>query len=143
MLADDKKAWLSRYRRILDEIHSLECLERERFIGLTEPSANGIDGMPKPPQLTNRSDRMIVRHMEVREDLDSLNRKAKEIRREIMEAIGRLDDPNQAQVLRYKYINGLRLREIAVQFNYSVSGIYKLHAKGITNIVINEEDNNG
>lgn len=132
----DKKAWLNRYRRILDEIHSLECLEKERFIGLTEPSANEIDGMPKSPQIANRSDRMIVRHMEVREDLESLNRKADEIRREIMEVIGRLEDPNQARVLRCKYINGLGLRMIAREFNYSVSGIYKLHAKGIANVVI-------
>lgn len=132
----DKIAWLNRYRRILDEIHSLECLEQERFISLTEPSANEIDGMPKPPQTTNRADRMIVRHMEVGEDIERLTKEADKVRREIMRAINLLDDPNQAQVLRYRYINGLRLGDIALQFHYSISGIYKLHSKGIANITI-------
>lgn len=126
-----KRKWLGRYRKMVDEIYSLECLEQEKMATVTGTSANVLDGMPRPPQSKNNSDFIIIKHIEIRDDLNELRHNAEITRREISAAINQLDDPNQSKVLRYKYINGFSWPEIMDVMHYSRGGLYGLHSKAL------------
>ena len=131
-----KKVWLRRYRNCLDEVTSLEYLERERWQRAVGLSATVVDGMPKPPQSSNRSDFGLIKHLQVEEELEQKRDQANQIRCEISGQINLLTDPNQAQVLRYRYLNGYEWPEIQSLMNYSAGGLYNLHTKALDNLVI-------
>lgn len=137
---EQKRRWLGRYRKMVDEIFSLECLEQERLTAVAGTSANVLDGMPRPPQPANKSDLPIIKHLDVCRDLAELRRRSEDTRREIAAAINRLDDPKQAQVLRYKYINGFGWPEMQARMHYSRGGLYGLHKRAIDRLEIPAEN---
>lgn len=132
-----KKVWLNRYRRLLDEIESLENLERERYSSLVDPSAKIIDDMPKPPQPSNNRDIGIIKHLEVKEELILLKKQATIVRHEISSVI-RCLPINQAKVLRYRYINGFDWAQIQILMDYSIGGVFNLHRHALDNVELPE-----
>lgn len=133
----DKKEWLRRYRRCVDEIRSLESLESELYADITGLSAPVIDGMPRSPQFSARSNGRVEKHLDMRAELDGLREKSDGIRREITAAINGLEDGNQARVLRYKYINGYAWTDIQRRMNYSPGGLFNLHSRALDNLTVN------
>lgn len=135
-IKEQKRRWLCRYRRMVDEIYSLECLEQESLTTATGTSANVLDGMPRSPQSNNKSETSRVKHLEVGEDLNELKERANITRREISDAINKLDDSQQAKLLRLKYINGFEWPELMGIMGYSRGGLYGLHSRALDNIEI-------
>lgn len=134
----DKKEWLGRYRRCVDEIKSLEILEVELYESATGLSSPVLDGMPRSPGFSAGQSGKVDKHLDVRADLEDLREKSNIIRREISGAINGLEDGNQARVLRYKYINGYEWAEIQRYMNYSPGGLFNLHSRALDNLAIGQ-----
>ena len=50
---------------------------------------------------------------------------------EAMRRIDALEDPGQREVLRYRYLNGLGWKEIAVRMNLSLDWVKHMHGKAL------------
>ena len=51
-------------------------------------------------------------------------------------AVKQMDDEKLRDVMMYRYIDGLKLEEIAIEMSYSYMQIYRLHKKAISEIML-------
>lgn len=130
-----KKSWLLRYRRLIGEVESLERMERERLEAAEGLSVRPVTGLPGRKGVS-KPDAKVVRHMEAADELGAARAKAESVRRDILGALAAMDDPNQASVLRYRYVNLYDWSKIRDLTHYSISGVYALHRKGIDNLSV-------
>ena len=59
-----------------------------------------------------------------------------DLRRRIEAAVKQMDDEKLRDVMMYRYIDGLKLEEIAIEMSYSYMQIYRLHKKAISEIML-------
>ena len=59
-----------------------------------------------------------------------------DLRRRIKAAVKQMDDEKLRDVMMYRYIDGLKLEEIAIEMSYSYMQIYRLHKKAISEIML-------
>ena len=124
---EKKKMYLKSYRRsvkreqdILEEIQKLR--EDERFPLMEEnqddypefnESVNELIEELKVERLTK-----IRMHIGVKRKIDSI------------------EDDDEREVLRLRYIRGLKWEEVAVKMNYSWKWIHKIHGRALMNFKI-------
>ncbi|MEG0935561.1 MAG: RNA polymerase subunit sigma-24 [Clostridia bacterium] len=62
-------------------------------------------------------------------------------KRTVMEAIGRMTDPNQALVLELRYLNGKSWEAIAKEMGYDRVSVWRVHGRALENIRFRERCN--
>lgn len=134
---EEKKRYLMSYRwakkqeeRILEEI---QALRMDKMF----PSAVN-DGMPKGSEQRDLSDYAAK--------LDELIQELKEERLEkikrlqsIERVIKEIDNEDAQTILRLRYIDGLRWKEVCVAINYEWAQMHRIHAKALREIKINDD----
>ena len=131
---EKKKEFLRKYRRavrreqeILDEIQKLRA---DKMF----PSVCN-DGMPRGSSQTDLSDYMAEIDAAI-EDLKEERLKKIKIYREIEMRIRCMKDEDEQEVLRMRYIKGMKWEGVAEKMKYSYSGTLKLHGRALANIKI-------
>ena len=123
-----RREYLEGYMSLMRQIRetSEELVAVEHDIG---PGASIADGMPRSGKISDGSDRIIGR-MEtkrrlcagIRRDIARLEKD----RDEIAEVIRTTSQGKLQEVLRYRYIQGMKLREIAEVMHYSERQVQNL-----------------
>ena len=72
----------------------------------------------------------------IQRKIDDLTQEATDIMSEILGQIDKLDDIRESEVLRDKYINGMRYEEISLRMDYSYRQIIRFHDSGIKNLIL-------
>lgn len=119
---------LKREERICEDIQELRA--RKMF-----PSCGMGDGMPHGSNQTDLSDYIVILD-ELMESLkqERLNGAIK--RRRIEKSIQKLSDENEAEVLKLRYIKGMKWEEIALEMEYSWQHVHRIHGSALGNLII-------
>lgn len=134
---EKKKEFLRRYqkavRREQDILNEIQRLRADKMF----PSVCN-DGMPRGSSQTDLSD-YAANIDEAIEELKEERLEKIKIYREIEMRIRCMKDEDEQEVLRMRYIKGMKWEDIAEKMNYSYSGTLKLHGRALTDIEIAKE----
>lgn len=128
------KQQLQQYRAIKREMHQLENKLEELNAAACSPRTQKYDAVPGgSPTGINPSEELIAQMDELRREYlkrwsDLLLAQAA-----IEQAIGLLS-PTARQLLRYRYIDGLRWEDICVTMSYSWRQVHRLHRDALEEV---------
>lgn len=124
---NEAKEWLSRGRRIEQELSALEKSRRETYERLTSAVAP-LDGAhtqgTKDPHAFD-----VYAAFE-----DRIGRRVEElvrVRTEIIMTIEKVPDARYRELLIDRYVRGMSWERIACEMNYSYRGVHKLHGAAL------------
>ncbi len=134
---EKKKEFLKRYQKaVRREQDILDEIQRLRADKMFPSVCN--DGMPRGSSQTDLSDYIAEIDAAI-EDLKEERLEKIKIYREIEMRIRCMKDEDEQEVLRMRYIKGMKWEDIAEKINYSYSGTLKLHGRALTDIEIAKE----
>ena len=134
---EKKKEFLRKYRRaVRREQDILDEIQRLRADKMFPSVCN--DGMPRGSSQTDLSDYIAEIDAAI-EDLKEERLEKIKIYREIEMRIRCMKDEDEQEVLRMRYIKGMKWEDIVEKINYSYSGTLKLHGSALTDIEIAKE----
>lgn len=134
---EKKKEFLKRYQKaVRREQDILDEIQRLRADKMFPSVCN--DGMPRGSSQTDLSDYIAEIDAAI-EDLKEERLEKIKIYREIEMRICCMKDEDEQEVLRMRYIKGMKWEDIAEKMNYSYSGTLKLHGRALTDIEIAKE----
>lgn len=129
-----KKEYLTGYRRACKKIESLkEQLESLREIERSIKSQQ-LSDMPKGNHHHQDLSDLMVKLEDLQAQIADAITDSCKIKLEIEEALWKLDDPEEARVLRFRYIYFMTGREISSTMSYSPRQIWRLHDNAIKNL---------
>ena len=127
-------------QRINSKIEQIETLN-----SLARKATSTLSDMPKAPgRNTSRLEDIIVKIVmlqeEINNDIDSLV----DIKILITEMINDMEDKEQQMVLEKRYLNFLSFEQIAVDLNFSIQHVFRIHKQALSEIepVIKEYEEN-
>lgn len=134
MEIDEKKKYLKRYleaerreERIKEEIQALRA-------DMMFPNIVN-DGMPKGNEKKDLSEFVIIMEEEI-EKLKKERLEKARTRKEIEDRIRKMKDETEKEVLRERYIKGMKWEKIALDMNYSWKWIHIIHSRALANFKI-------
>lgn len=131
---EKKKEFLKRYQKaVRREQDILDEIQRLRADKMFPSVCN--DGMPRGSSQTDLSDYIAEIDAAI-EDLKEERLEKIKIYQEIEMRIRCMKDEDEQEVLRMRYIKGMKWEYIAEKMNYSYSGTLKLHGRALVNIEI-------
>lgn len=131
---EKKKEFLKRYQKaVRREQEILDEIQRLRADKMFPSVCN--DGMPRGSSQTDLSD-YAANIDEAIEELKEERLEKIKIYREIEIRIRCVKDEDEQEVLRMRYIKGMKWEEVAVKMNYSYRGVLKIHGKALENFEI-------
>ena len=131
---EKKKEFLKRYQKaVRREQDILDEIQRLRADKMFPSVCN--DGMPRGSSQTDLSD-YAANIDEAIEELKEERLEKIKIYREIEMRIRCMKDEDEQEVLRMRYIKGMKWEDIAEKMKYSYSGTLKLHGRALANIKI-------
>lgn len=119
---------LEREERICEDIQELRA--RKMF-----PSCGTGDGMPHGSDQTDLSDYIVILD-ELTEGLKQERLNGAIQRKKIERSICAISDENEAEVLRLRYIKGMKWEEIALEMEYSWQHVHRIHGNALGNLII-------
>lgn len=129
-----KKEYLTGYRKACKKIESLkEQLESLREIERSIKSQQ-LSDMPKGSYHHQDLSDLMVKLEDLQAQIADAITDSCKIKLEIEEALWKLDDPEEARVLRFRYIYFMTGREISSTMSYSPRQIWRLHDNAIKNL---------
>lgn len=131
---EKKKEFLRKYRRaVRREQEILDEIQRLRADKMFPSVCN--DGMPRGSSQTDLSDYMAEIDAAI-EDLKEERLERIKIYRGIEMRIHRMENKDEQEVLRLKYIKGMNLETAAEKMDYSYRTILDIHGKALKNFEI-------
>ncbi len=130
---EEKKRFLKRYSNQRNKVdmlsRRLDAL-RDRITSIRSPI---ISGMPRGGTPVTVAD-LIADQVDLEERIERGTEKAREIKREIIDYIDLLDNPDQIEVLESRFIGGISFENIAEEMGYSSRYVITLHRKGLDSL---------
>ena len=131
-----RREYLESYTSMVRQIRmtAMELEEVESAIG---PGASIADGMPRSGKVTDGSDRIINRMENMRRLCSKIRKEIaqmEKLRDEIAGVINTTSQGRLQEVLRYRYIQGMDLGEIAEAMHYSYRQVQNIHNRAIQRI---------
>ena len=131
---EQKKEYLKSYRRAIKrEQDILDEIQRLRLDKMFPSVVN--DGMPHGSRHSDLSDYAAI----LDEQIDLLKEERLERVRcyqKIERQIHRMENEDEQEVLRLRYIKGLKWEEVALKMNYSWKWVHKIHGRALQNFGI-------
>ena len=131
---EKKKEYLKSYRRAVKRAQDmLEEIQRLRLDKMF-PSVV-CDGMPHGSSHSDLSDYMAIMDEQIELLKEERLEKAKCYQR-IERQIRQMENEDEREVLRLRYIKGLKWEEVALKMNYSWKWVHKIHGRALQNFEI-------
>ena len=131
---EEKKEYLKSYRRAVKrEKDILDEIQRLRADKMFPSVAN--DGMPKGSNQSDLSDYIAI----LDEQIELLKAERLEKARcyqKIERQIKQMENEDEQEVLRLRYITGLKWEEVAARMSYSWKHIHRIHSSALCNLKI-------
>ena len=129
-----KKEYLAGYRKACKKIESLkEQLESLLEIEQSVRSQQLLD-MPKGSNRHQDLSDLMVKLEDLQAQIADAIMESCKIKLEIEEMLWKLEDPEEARVLRFRYIYFMTGKEISSTMSYSPRQIWRLHDNAIKNL---------
>ncbi len=131
---EQKKEYLKSYRRAIKrEQDILDEIQRLRLDKMFPSVVN--DGMPHGSSHSDLSDYAVI----LDEQIDLLKEERLEKVRcyqKIERQISQMENEDEQEVLRLRYILGMKWEEVAVKMDYSWRQIHRIHSAALLNLKI-------
>lgn len=129
-----KKEYLAGYRKACKKIESLkEQLESLREIEQSIKSQQ-LSDMPKGSNRHQDLSDLMVKLEDLQAQIADTITESCKIKLEIEEALWKLEDPEEARVLRFRYIYFAKMEEISETMGYSRTQIWRICEQAIKNL---------
>lgn len=129
------KEYLRQVRKIdtivRNKKETLESLEAK--IGIQGVNFES-DGSFPATRNVNRTSEMIMRIIELKDEINRDIANLLGIKREVMRVIDSLNNPDEINLLYLRYIQYMKWEDIAVEMNYSYPHIHRIHASALKNL---------
>ena len=128
---EEKKEYLKSYRRAVKrEKDILDEIQRLRADKMFPSVAN--DGMPKGSNQSDLSDYIAILDEQI--ELLKVERLEKaRCNQKIEKQIRQMENEDEQEVLRLRYITGLKWEEVAARMSYSWKHIHRIHSSALCN----------
>lgn len=130
------KYTLGKYVMICNEIETLQAEKQSLHDGFA-----GVVRSGGPVSRSRKSDptASVPERMEqIAAKIDRQLTRCMELRDEIEEVINRLEEPTERLLMRKRYIEGKTWEKVAVEMNYSINHIWRLHGNILQRMRDNE-----
>ena len=119
-------------KRINSKLEQVESLN-----ALATKVTSTLSDMPKSPNRgTSKLEDTIVKIVDLQEEINRDKDKMVDLKKEIVRTIKKIEDKELQVVLEKRYLCFESWEKIAVEMNYSIQHIFRLHSTALKNIVI-------
>lgn len=122
---------LKQYGRLKREIYSKSqtLLELKSLQGSIK--AQEISATPKAHSGANQLELSVQRVLELEDEVSRMYGEATETMKDIVHAIGTLEDPIERAVMELHYINGYTWEQVAVHVGYTWRQVHRYHGSAL------------
>ena len=135
MTIQEKKDYLSQYRRSDIKINSLIC-EQSRLKSMVCGMSPQLSDMPKGGNGEDRLQRGVEQILELEEQINGEIERLISLREDICQKIETIKDPKQRAVIRFRYLNGFTWEKIAVEMDLTYQWVCALHGRALQEIIL-------
>lgn len=123
------KEYLGQYRRLKTDIDSkTEQLEELRELAGSVSHSLSIGGSSG---VSDKVGKTVAKIIDLENQISRQIDKLLELKKEIEDTIGKVDDPTFILLLTLRYVNGHTFEQIALKMNYCYMQICRLHGKAL------------
>ncbi len=98
-----------------------------------------LSDMPGNPNHDNsKVEDIIVKIVALEDEINADIDRLVDLKRELMEVIKAVDDPQEVLLLNLRYLNFMTWEEIAVKLGCTVRNVHILHSKALEDVVVPE-----
>ncbi len=102
---------------------------------LAQKATSTLSDMPKAPgRNTSRLEDIIVKIVMLEEEINKEINTLVDTKVQIIEIIKEISDKEQQMVLEKRYLNFLPFEQIAVDLNFSIQHVFRIHKKALSEI---------
>lgn len=130
----NKKEYLKSYRKACKKTESLKEQMESLREAETSIKSQQMSDMPKGGTRHRDLSDLMVKLEDLQAQIADAITESCKIKLEIEEALWKLEDPEEARVLRFRYIYSMTWEEISNTMNYSNRQIHYMHKNAIKNI---------
>ena len=132
------KEYLMKAYRIDERIRS-KLSQVDSLTDLAVRATATISDMPgNPSKDPHRMENIVVMIVDLQKEIGKDIEKLLDVKRDMMERIGKLEDPEQQMVLELRYIACLAWEKIADDMDFSMNNVFVLHRKALENFEVPE-----
>lgn len=135
MTNGEKKSILLEYRAIERRINRL-IDEKAAWNAKATATTSSFSDMPRSGGGSDKIQTTVEKIIEIEEKLDHEIDALVDLRNRIEVAVERLEDGRLRDVMRYRYIDGMKWEQIAVEMHYSYMQVCRLHGKALLEIML-------
>lgn len=135
MTNGEKKSILLEYRAIERRINRL-IDEKAAWNAKATATTSSFSDMPRSGGGSDKIQTTVEKIIEIEEKLDHEIDALADLRNRIETAVERLEDGRLRDVMRYRYIDGMKWEQIAVEMHYSYMQVCRLHGKALLEIML-------
>ena len=127
------KERLRRYREIKREAKQIRDKLEEVESRLYSPRGQLLTGMPSAPSPGGgtATETLIDRHAQLVQQYQEQLARLEAEQLAVEKAIASLEDSTARQILRYRYIDGLKWEEVCVRIKYSWTQTHEIHGQAL------------
>lgn len=130
MTNQEKIKWLSQYRDVVKETMRL-VREKEEWRSLAEKMTPSYSFEPKTQSVASKVETGAENIVEIDKQLQEQIAKRVRLRLEIAKVIYDLESEKHRYLLTSRYIDGKKWEQIALDMNYSVMQIWRMHGEAL------------
>lgn len=130
MTKQEKIKWLSQYRDVVKETMRL-VREKEEWRSLAEKMTPSYSFEPKTQSVASKVETGAENIVEIDKQLQDQIAKRVRLRLEIAKVIYDLGSEKHRYLLSSRYIDGKKWEQIALDMNYSVMQIWRMHGEAL------------
>ena len=127
------KEYLQQYRKIQREIEDLDFRMAQLRLKYAAPSAIDYSDMPKAHSTEHDLSDYIAKMDELTDYLISKYTRLRGIEVDIYMRVDRMENQQERELLRYRYIDGMTWTDIATKLNTSERNVYFIHGRALRN----------
>ena len=131
----EKKSILLEYRAIERRINRL-IDEKAAWNAKATATTSSFSDMPRSGGGSDKIQTTVEKIIEIEEKLDHEIDALADLRNRIETAVEKLEDGRLRDVMRYRYIDGMKWEQIAVEMHYSYMQVCRLHGKALLEIML-------
>lgn len=135
MTNGEKKSILLEYRAIERRINRL-IDEKATWNAKATATTSSFSDMPRSGGGSDKIQTTVEKIIEIEEKLDHEIDALVDLRNRIEAAVEKLEDGRLRDVMRYRYIDGMKWEQIAVEMHYSYMQVCRLHGKALLEIML-------
>lgn len=116
---------LKRYKAMLQERDYLKAKLEEIETSLYFSAGQRLSDMPSAASAGNSKEDLAIKHIELQAKYKAIKAELDKELQEVEDCLAKLTNPIHRNILRLRYIDGVRIAKICEQLNYSRRQIYR------------------